>query len=275
MKVNTIIVLLLLNASALLAESPRVPTRDGEKHIVVVTCSFNNQKWVNWNLTSVLEQQYDNYHVVYLDDKSDDLTFKLAKKFITENGLEDRFILIQNKDRHKALANLYSSIHMCAPTDIIAVLDGDDRFAQEKVLIKLNAVYENSNIWLTYGQFRVHGGFPFHCSPYPQSIINRCGFRYHPPTPSHLRTFYAGLFHKIRKDDLLFQGDFFPMTYDLAMMFPMIEMARTHFQFIADILVDYNNANPLNDHKVNKQMQRKFDLIIRARTCYQEIDSLF
>ncbi len=252
------------------------PLLNDEQHIVIITCSYNNALYYQWNLNSILTQEYTNYHVIYIDDLSIDGTSHLVKKFVEDHKWEDHVILIENEIRRKALANLYYAISLCKSTDIIVILDGDDRFANAGVLKRINQAYANPNIWLTFGQFREHpsGGTGF-CRAYPKHIIDRNGFRYYPATPSHLRTFYAGLFHKIKKEDLMFQGDFFPMTYDLAIMYPMIEMSRTHHQFIGDILVDYNNSNPLSDHRVGKGMQRKYDLIIRARTCYTEVKSPF
>lgn len=254
-----------------------VPLLDGERHMVVVICSYNNEKYYEWNLDSVCAQEYKNYHVLYVNDCSRDNTGSFVMDYIEELGVQDKIIAYHNEERRKALANLYYAIHTCEPTDIVVILDGDDRFAHGKVLQRINQAYEDPNIWLTYGQFREHpSGVLGFCRPYPRRVIERCAFRYHPDTPSHLRTFYAGLFHKIRKEDLMFQGDFFPVTYDLAVMFPMVEMARLHHQFIPDVLVDYNGENPINDHKgLGKQLQRKFDLIIRARTCYADIESPF
>lgn len=253
------------------------PIIDGERHMVVLICSYNNERYYEWNLDSVCAQEYKNYHVIYVNDCSGDNTGCYVMDYIDQRGVQDKIIVYHNHERRKALANLYYAIHLCQPTDIIVILDGDDHLAHPHVLDRINQEYADPGVWLTYGQFREYptGAIGF-CKPYPQSVIDRCGFRYYPDTPSHLRTFYAGLFHKIRKEDLMFQGDFFPTTYDLAIMFPMIEMARLHHKFIPDILLDYNGANPINDHKGGgKQLQRKFDLIIRARTCYADIESLF
>jgi Glycosyltransferases, probably involved in cell wall biogenesis len=249
---------------------------DGQKHIVIVVCSYNNSKYYQWNLDSIFAQKYNNYHVIYVDDCSPDDTFNLVQEHVAQRDMQEKCILVGNQTRVKALANLYNAINSCKSTDIIAILDGDDRFAHDQVLQKINDTYKNPNIWLTYGQFREwpQGRHGF-CTPYPQTVTECGGFRYHMDTPSHLRTFYAGLFHKIRKEDLMFQGDFFPMTYDLAIMFPMIEMAGANHIFIPDILVDYNTVNDINDHKVSKGEQRKYDLIIRARTCYSKVDNPF
>ena len=252
------------------------PIIRGERHIVIVTCSYNNGLFYTWNIDSILNQKYSNYHVIYVDDCSEDKTFDLVQEYVQENGAEEKFVLIHNVERKKALANLYTAIHMCKPTDIVVILDGDDRFASDVVLQRINQAYADPAVWLTYGQFREHpSGEVGFCKAYPKDIIEKSGFRYYGPTPSHLRTFYAGLFHRIKIDDLMFQGQFFPVTYDLAIMFPLIEMARDHHLFIDDILVDYNSENPINDHKVGKSLQRKFDLIIRARTVYRPLDTLF
>jgi hypothetical protein len=66
------------------------------------------------------------------------------------------------------------------------------------------------------------------------------------------------------------------MCADLAMMFPMIEMAhKGHFCFINQVLLEYNAANNLNDHKVSKKLQRTCDLEIRNRKHYEALDYLF
>ena len=100
-------------------------------------------------------------------------------------------------------------------------------------------------------------------------------FRYFQPAPSHLRTFYAKLFKKIDKEDLCEDNNFYEYTYDLAMMFPMLEMAGERFQYISKYLYVYNDDNNFNDHKVGKVKQRKTDLRIRNKNRYCRIDSLF
>jgi glycosyltransferase involved in cell wall biosynthesis len=247
-----------------------------QKHIVVVTCSFNNSRFYTKNLDSILLQDYSNFNLIYIDDRSWDSTYTLVKEYIQTNQCGDRVLLISNRERKLALSNLYNNIHRCHKESIIVLVDGDDWLTDNQVLSFINQTYQSGDVWLTYGQFIMHptGQIGFNV-PYPQEIIDRAGFRYYRSTASHLRTFYAGLFHQIYIDDLMFQGNFFTMCYDLAIMFPMLEMARTHFKFIDRSLLIYNSENPLNDHKIDKHMQRKLDLIIRARTCYREISNPF
>ncbi len=46
--------------------------------------SYNNaaSKRYQMNIQSILQQNYTNYHVVFIDDKSDDRTGELLKEYL-------------------------------------------------------------------------------------------------------------------------------------------------------------------------------------------------
>lgn len=254
-----------------------VPLIDGERHIVVVIASYNNAEYFQRNLGSVFDQKYNNYHVIYMNDNSADSTLQMAESYARRRNMQDKIYFINNEERKGALANQYQAIHMCKDTDLIVILDGDDWLFDQYVFAYLNQVYSNENIWLTYGQFvqypTRHRGW---CVPMPDDVIRNNGFRQYTHAPSHLRTFYAGLFKQIKKEDLMYQGDFFRMTGDAAAMFPMIEMAREgHFQFISRVLLHYNIGNPICDHKTVRGLQQVLDQEIRSRKKYDPIETPF
>ncbi len=248
-------------------------------HFVFVTPSYNNNgehKWYEKNLDSMLGQDYENFDIIYVDDNSPDGTGESVEEYKQAHPRGDKITLIRNSERKLALANIYEAIQQCNDRSIVVIVDGDDWLAHNKVLSYLNAVYQNPNIWLTYGQYREYPskkkGF---CVPYPQKIIINNDYRSFLDGPSHLRTFYAGLFKKIKKEDLMLDDEFFKMTYDLAIMFPMLEMTGGRFAFIADVLLEYNSSNPINDHKVNKALQAQIDKHIRSLPKYEPLASLW
>ena len=68
---------------------------------------------------------------------------------------------------------------------------------------------------------------------------------------SHLRTYKRWLVDKIDGTDFQIDGRFYPCAGDLALMFPMVEMAGpAHARFIEDVLYLYNAVNPLNEARV-------------------------
>lgn len=63
-------------------------------------------------------------------------------------------------------------------------------------------------------------------------------------------------------------GKFYWMTWDMAIMIPMLEMAGTHQQFISEVLYIYNEETPINDYKVDGALQKQLNQEIRLKTCY-------
>lgn len=89
---------------------------------------------------------------------------------------------------------------------------------------------------------------------------------------THLRTFKYKLWKNIKKEDLKDQnGDYFKMTWDLAIMLPMLEMSGNRFAMIEDVLYVYNRENPLNDFKVDRSLQVSLEKHIRQKKKYGRI----
>lgn len=246
------------------------------KKFVIVIPSYNNKYWFQRNLNSVFSQKYKNYRVIYIDDCSPDKTGELVESYTNFLEKKDIVKLIKNKERKGALENLYNAIHSCEPDEIIVTLDGDDWFANENVLTYLNNIYQDPGIWITYGQFVYYpSNSPGWAQETPGHIIAQNSYRENAWRTTHLRTFYAGLFHKIKREDFLHEGKFFPMAWDLAFMFPMMEMAGTKSKFISQVLYIYNFATNINDEKVNRNLQIHLENIIRSKPKYKPIKSLF
>ena len=162
----------------------------------------------------------------------------------------------------------------------MVLLDGDDWFAHNQVLKELNRYYNDPNVWLTYGQYVTYPKYELGISREPifRAYLKYANLRIVGPFSkstdwffSHLRTFYAGLFKKIKKEDLLYKGEFFPSAWDFAILFPMVEMAREHAVFIPQILYVYNRETPLNDDKLRAQEQKDLNQYIRALPQYGRI----
>ena len=66
---------------------------------------------------------------------------------------QHRVTLIKNKTRKRALANLYYALQLCQPDEIVFNYDGDDWLADNQVFNLINNIYQNPNVWITYGSF--------------------------------------------------------------------------------------------------------------------------
>lgn len=244
-----------------------------EKKFVIIITSYNNEKWYSYNLESALKQKYQNYRIIYINDASSDNTLPLVRDYIAQHDTNKKVTLINNLERKGACANFYEAINSCSPDEIVVILDGDDWLAHDNVLIMLNNTYQDSSVWMTYGQFKEYpSGNRGGSRPLPAWVIEHNVYREYPWVTSHLRSFYAFLFQQIKKEDFLHEDGFFPMAPDLAMMYPILEMGGKHSKFIPDVLYIYNRATSLNEDKINKDLQRHIDSVIRKKKKYQPLD---
>ena len=116
----------------------------------IICPSYNNEKWVETHINSILNQTYKNYDVLYINDNSSDDTLKKVTEIVGNNP---KFRIINNKKNMGAAYNYieYLDEYIEDEEDILVHLDGDDWFADSNVLEKINKEYIDNDYWMTYG----------------------------------------------------------------------------------------------------------------------------
>lgn len=242
---------------------------------IVVPC-YNCEKWVNKTIQSIKRQTYKNFECLLVDDISNDKTVDIIRKNI---GNDDRFKLIVNEEKKYPLRNFYDGFKIIGKDDedVYVNIDGDDWLYSEDVLEKLNKIYTAEDCLMTYGSFIEYPTGITHLyflTPYEQEVIENKLFREVPWKASHLRTYKAKLFNKIKYEDFInpTTGKFYETTADLAFMFPMLEMAGKRSRHISDLLYVYNKENPISEMYVKKQTQLSIAEHIKNKKKYDTIE---
>jgi len=231
-------------------------------HFKIIIPAYNAADWIQNALMSVLNQDYDDFECIITDDCSIDKTVDVVRDFIIDNELKEYFVLYENAERKYALYNIHMMIQEmnAEDEDVIVCLDGDDWLNGNNVLSRLNEIYEEEKCWLTYGSYIVHPSgqdSSFHVSEYSEEILKSGDFKKDPQwRASHLRSFKYNLAKRLEAEDLSDEdGVYYPMAWDHAIMFPLMEMACERVHFVSDSLYVYNDDNPINVHKVDRQKQ--------------------
>ena len=121
---------------------------------------------------------------------------------------------------------------------------------------------------ITYGSYLSSKGIQG--KKYPRLIRKLNLYRKYFWYASHLKTFRHDLWLSIKKGDLLsHNGNYFSVASDLAIMFPMLEMAGDRQEFIKEILYVYNDKNPISDHKIRRKEQILAAKEIRKKKRYK------
>ena len=128
-----------------------------ELPICVVIPSYNNVKDGRYrnNLESILQQDYDNYRIVFIDDASEDGTGAYMWHHVKQRNISpQKLTVIVNKERHMTMPNIHWAAHQfCKPYEIFIIVDGDDELIGKQVFKHINSVYSRTDNWVVYTNF--------------------------------------------------------------------------------------------------------------------------
>ena len=240
--------------------------------IIIVTTLYNAEKYISKCISSIKEQNYTDFTCYITDDISTDNSIQKLTKAI---GVDKRFILYKNKTKAYQPGNYDYVIRHNEKIDnydIIVELDGDDWFPDSNVLTRIKKVYDNKDICIANGSFVYSDGRP----GFAQAQTDFSNLRTSVFSASHIRTWRAGLWRKIKQQDLKDSTNtYWKVAGDLAFMYPMLEMAgKDRYHFMKDINYVYNEETPLNDHKVNMPLVQHVCNTIRLMRPYNVIETI-
>ncbi|MBU6384177.1 MAG: glycosyltransferase family 2 protein [Verrucomicrobia bacterium] len=198
------------------------------KSFVIVIYAHNQALWCKRTLRSVFEQDYPNYRIVMIDDVSIDGTEEVAKNYIMESHQDDKVLYIRNETYLGPVASLYRVIDHCLDREIIVPLEAKDWFTTPGVLNRLNAAYQNPDVWMATGW----------SIDYPTYRMREEG---------SVISYYAALFKEVRLHDLFSKGRF--ASHISAYLGPIKALAAGRLRTLQEPLGFRNLAPKFNNQK--------------------------
>jgi glycosyltransferase involved in cell wall biosynthesis len=243
----------------------------------VVVPVRNARDWISKCIFSIADQQYQgSWSCFIVDDGSDDGTQEQIHVTLQtlKPEVRSKFQVKENTFRKGALANFVEGFKGLGsesePESVLIQVDGDDWLYGPLVFQIIHQAYEQTGCWITWGSYlEWPSGAPGMAQPMPSEWHVNRDYRSRQWVMSHLRTFKSHLWHSIEDNDLRdSSGNYYDVTWDLAHMFPMIEMAGERSCFIPYVVYCYNRNNPLSDDKIYRERQLRFEREIRLKSKY-------
>ena len=263
-----------------LMEPRQFPTH----HILVVTPVYNAEKYIEKCIKSVASQDYPHYTMYIVDDCSTDNTVQVIQNTIKylPTDIQRNFILTSNKENYGAVWNQINTISGCDSEDIVMLLDGDDRLVNDPNIFNMYNNLYNEGAEFTYGScWSECDNIPLIAQEYPPDVKRDGTYRSHkfnwnmPYT--HLRTFKADLMHSYlhQHGNRAFrdkEGNWLKAGGDTSVFYAMIETASPiGVVCVPEVVYHYNDANPINDYKVNSAEQTKnADYVLATKSPFKD-----
>lgn len=240
---------------------------------IVVNCG-PCQDYIGACLESIRRQTYGTWETYLTIDPAGDSTRDAAHD---ARCRDSRIHIFENAEPLYAMRNLISGVERSGadPDDVIVVLDGDDWLATPRALEIIAATYRQRDCWATYGSWLSndpnHSGPPRGLWPaYPHGTTR---FRDEKWLGTAVRTWKRWLWDLI--DDRSFRdanGEYFRVTEDQAVMFPVLEMCGTERALhIPDVLMIYNRTTPHACGKMRRAETQANSAYLRSLPPYERL----
>ena len=109
---------------------------------VIVNC-FNGEKYLKEALTSVLNQSYENWEIIFWDNRSTDNSKNILNYF------KDRRIKYFFDEKHTTLYQARNLAIKKSNGELLAFIDADDIWEKNKLELQV-PIFQNSKISLVY-----------------------------------------------------------------------------------------------------------------------------
>lgn len=106
--------------------------------VSIIVPVYNAEKYIKETITSVIQQTYQNWELILVDDMSSDLSCKIIEGFLSD----ERIHLLKLEKNSKAAAARNAGIKE-ATGDVIAFVDADDIWKENKLEKQLEFMREN------------------------------------------------------------------------------------------------------------------------------------
>ncbi len=114
--------------------------------LTVILPFYNNEKYIVKSLSSILNQSYNNWKLILVDDCSSDNSLKIAKNFLRKKKIpKKKYFFILNRKNLGITKSLNKALKVCR-SKYIARADADDFYHRDRFKIQLDYLNKNNEI---------------------------------------------------------------------------------------------------------------------------------
>ncbi|MCG1036618.1 glycosyltransferase family 2 protein [Polaribacter sargassicola] len=120
------------------------------KLVSIITPNYNSEKFISQTINSVLNQTYQNWEMIIVDDVSTDNSTKIIESY----SLKDDRIILHKLQKNSGAAIARNKAISLAKGNFIAFLDSDDLWLPKKLEVQLEFM-ETNNYPISYSSYEI------------------------------------------------------------------------------------------------------------------------
>lgn len=209
----------------------------GENKFVFVTPMFNASKTLSQMLHSLYGQSYQNWHLILIDDASDEAEVLKCKELLQkfDSFIPNKQTVIWNDSKKWEVLNVLTGVSMCVNDDIVCRIDGDDWLTDLDALAIIDACYTKMNCDALWTMHR----WGFSDRNISMKLSSNTDVYAHPWVSSHFKTFRKRLLNNVPYENFKNMNDqLVRRAGDQAIYLPVLHNA-TNKMFLPRVMYHY------------------------------------
>jgi len=135
--------------------------------VSVILTTYNRAKYLRRCINSVLNQSYDDWELIAIDDGSLDNSIDILKEF----EVRHRNIKVVQQDNMKLPLSRNKGIEL-STGDFITFLDSDDEYSNDHILKRIEFMEKHPEVDLIHGGVNIIGSEYVRDKNYPHNLIH-------------------------------------------------------------------------------------------------------
>ena len=121
-----------------------------KEYVSIIVTTYNSRKFVKKVFKSILNQTYQNFEIIFVDDCSNDGTYEILSKVKKQSK---RITLLKTNKNYGTPSVSRNLGIKKAKGNLICLLDSDDRWEKDKLELQVNAFSDKNTIYTTSANY--------------------------------------------------------------------------------------------------------------------------
>ena len=241
-------------------------------HFTFIIYAHNVEKNVKNNLLSILYQNYKNWHIIYINDNSNDETDREVQKFIQNYNLEKKITYKNIKGKKNECYHKYNVYQQIKLDTVCILLNGNNWLSKNDSLSLI------ANQFIETGSLFVYSGYKIlnneqldnilDTFQYSEEIkLNNLYRSHYTYDKNYLLCAYSNLLKQIDEKYYKLNNNWIDNCDNLIDFFCLAELSGSKLINVEDILYIIDNSSGKEDNQLVKTNLHRLEEFIRKSDC--------
>jgi len=125
-----------------------------QPRVSVIVVNYNQGRYINQAIDSILNQTYNDYKIILVDDGSQDNSIEIIRKYVRKYPNKICFLFHKNH-QNRGIYNTYELGISAAKSEYLAFIEADDRWGKNYLKRKIEILDRYQEVGVVFSRYKI------------------------------------------------------------------------------------------------------------------------